>query len=250
MASAPWANASVTLLFTYYSSTKIRYSTPMTKPLFQRLLIIASVLLLLQGGAFFFLQRAKSSEVRPLNSELSEIPYDFGTPSDIGLWHGEDQDLDENIERTVGARHAISRSYTDGKTDRVITVHIADWDSLKTPTLPHPPVICYAASGAQIILREPITVNGVDEVDPMVAELMIVENRGVRTLVLYWYAWDEVVCTTRGQACLARLGMIGSREWPPVIKVMLSTRAIPNESDAKEALLDFASQIRQLTKEL
>lgn len=250
MASAPWANASVTLLFTHYSSSDIRYSTPMTKSLFHRLLIIATVLLLLQGGAFFLLQRAKSSEVRPLNSDLSEIPYDFGGPSEIGLWRGEDQELNEEIEKTVGARHAISRSYTDSKTGRVITVHIADWDSLKTPTLPHPPVICYAASGAEILSREPITVNGVNEVDPMVAELMIVESRGVRTLVLYWYAWDEVVCTTRGQACMARLKMIGSREWPPVVKVMLSTQAIPNESDAKEALLDFASQIRELTKEL
>lgn len=216
----------------------------MTKPLFNRLAIIATVLLLLQGGAFFLLQRAKSSEVRPLNSELTNIPYEFGD------WHGEDQEIDEGIEKTVGARHAISRSYTEGKTGRVITAHVADWDGLKTPTLPHPPVICYTASGAEIISRKPIEVTGADGAESMVAELMIVENRGVRTLVLYWYAWEELVCTTRGQACMARLKMIGSREWPPVVKVMLSTQGIPNESDATEVLKEFASQIREITREL
>ncbi len=59
----------------------------MKKPLIQRLWLIAIVLLVLQGGAFFLLQRARSSEVRPLHHPLAELPMQ------IGQWQGSDQVL-------------------------------------------------------------------------------------------------------------------------------------------------------------
>ncbi len=213
----------------------------MTSSLPKRLFTIATVLVLFLGGASFLLNRAKSSEVRPLRRDLNEIPVDMEN------WQGVDRKIDEEIEKTVGARHAISRTYTEAKSGRMIGVHIADWDSLKTPTLPHPPGICYPTSGAEIVHREPIVVEGPE---PITAELLVVKKNGAQSLVLYWYAWDKVVCTTRGQACLARLKMIGSREWPPVVKVMLDTSTFPNESDARDALQGFASQIRESTKGL
>ena len=213
----------------------------MTASLTRRLWIIAAVLLLLQGSAFFFLQRAKSSEVRPLRKDLHGFPYDLGD------WHGEDQDLDEAVVKKVGARHSISRSYRDAAFGRAVSLHIGDWDSLKTPTLPHPPTICYPAAGVQILRRETIEV---DDADPFQAELLLVEREGGRSLVLYWYRWDEQICTTRTQACMARLKMIGSQEWPPVVKVLLDTPCIPSETAALESLRNFAAEVRKWTRDL
>lgn len=225
----------------------------------KRLIIIAAVLILFQGGAFFLLQRAKSSEVRPLNGDLNAIPYRLEIEKRVEgqtvthVWQGENSRSagDEDIVRTVGARHAISRKYQD-ESGRVISVHIADWDSLKTPTLPHPPTVCYPSNGAKIIRSESVSVGGSNiESDPIDAELLVVENsQGVRSLVLYWYAWNDQICRTRWQACVARLKMIGSREWPPVVKVMLDTPAMPNEEESQAAITELATKIRELTKPL
>ncbi len=212
----------------------------MNKPLFRRLWIIAGVLLLFQGGAFFLLQRAKSSEVRPLTRNLSELPYDLGN------WHGEDQKLNEETAKTVGARQSISRIYRNGS-GRQISVHMGEWDSLKHPTLPHPPGICYPASGAEIIRQEEVEIGSTE---PITASLLVVERQGVQSLVLYWYCWDKLVCTTRGEACLARLKMIGSREWPPVVKVLLDSPVGPSESEALTSVTELAAHIRELTRDL
>jgi len=213
----------------------------MTKTITKRLFVIATMLVVFLGGAFFLLQRAKSSEVRPLHTSLNDA-----VPFSLGNWQGEDQKLDEEITKTVGARHAISRVYTDDS-GRAISLHIGDWDSLEHPTLPHPPAICYPATGAKIIGRETIHVGD----DQAKAEVLIVQNaKGVESLVLYWYCWDDQVCTTRWEACMTRLKQIGSREWPPVVKVMMDTPSVPNRSEALAVLRQFAGEIRNRTIDL
>ncbi len=171
----------------------------MNKPLARRLWIVAATLLVLQGGAFFLLQRARSSEVRPLHRDLSDLPFDIVTKdgNKESDWQGKDQILDEELTKTVGARQSIGRFYQNAA-GQGISVHMADWDSLQHPTLPHPPSICYVASGGKIISREPIEIAAKE---PIKAELMVVERGGVRTLALYWYSWNELVCTTRTEAC-------------------------------------------------
>lgn len=210
----------------------------------KRLFSVAIVLLVSLGGAQFLLNRAKSSEVRPLHKKLSEFPYE------LGGWHGEDKKFDERIEKTVGARHAISRVYRSTSkegTPRQVSLHIGEWNSLETPTLPHPPGICYPASGAEIVGREPVSVG---EADPIEAEILTVEHQGMQSLVLYWYQWNEQVCTTRWDACVARLKMIGRREWPPVVKVMLDTASISDHNEAKQTLKELAQEIRAETTSL
>ncbi len=103
------------------------------------------------------------------------------------------------------------------------------------------------ASGGRILSREPIEI---DSQDPIQAELMVVQRGSVRSLVLYWYCWNDIVCTTRTEACLARLKMVGSSEWPPVVKVLLDTPCLPTQDDALKRLTEFAAQIREYTKDL
>ncbi len=215
----------------------------MKSPLTRRVWIIALILLVAQGGAMLLLQRARSSEVRPLARELDALPMTIG--SGENQWIGENHPLDDETTKAVGARHTLGRIYVNGS--RMVSLHLADWDSFKQPTLPHPPTICYVASGAQIVRRESIEIG---EKDPIQAELMVVERNGLRSLALYWYAWNDIVCTTRTQACMARLKMIGSSQWPPVVKVLLDTPCVPSESQALEDLKRFAVLVREETKGL
>ncbi len=219
----------------------------------RQLLLVAALLFVLQGGAFALLARAKNSDVRPLHDDLNDVvQMEFGT-TDGSHWRSAESTPDDEIIRTTGARHAISRLYVN-EAGRGISVHIGDWNSLQHPTLPHPPWICYPANGAQIVGEEPFVLNEEDVVKenaiPQVAKILTVENKGMRSLVLYWYAWEDRICTTRWDATKARLSMLGSREWPPVIKVMLETPAAPSQEEAMEAITDFAAKIREMTRSL
>ncbi len=214
----------------------------MTTSFTRRLWIIAAVLLLLQGGAFFLLQRAKSSDVRPLRKDLDQFPYDLGD------WHGEDQELDEDDCQEgrsspqhqsqlpgccIGTRGHVAHRRL-GQSENAHVAPPSDVSVIRPPV----PRSCGV---------RPIEV---DDADPFQAELLLVEREGGRSLVLYWYRWDSQICTTRTQACMARLKMIGSHEWPPVVKVLLDTPCIPSETAALESLRNFAAEVRTWTRDL
>jgi hypothetical protein len=209
-----------------------------------RLWMTALVVVLAFGIGGLVLYRVSSVEVRPLNRSFSELPLE------IGGFIGEDQKFDEEIARSVAAVDSVSRMYKS-PSGVEITLHAAAWDSLSQPTLPHPPRICYVASGAQIVDQRQVTVDTENPTElPMVAQVLTIDREGRQSFVLYWYRWDDDVCITRSQAVLTRLRLVGQSEWPPVVKVMLETPCGLSPDDAIKSLTGFAAKIHEWSKTL
>ena len=209
-----------------------------------RLWTTALVVVLAFGLGGLVLYRVSSADVRPLKKSFSQLPLE------IGGFIGKDQQLDEQVARSVGATDSVSRMYKS-PAGVEISVHAAAWDSLDQPTLPHPPAICYVASGAQIVDQRQVTVDTENPTEPpIVAQVLTIDREGQRSFVLYWYRWDDDVCTTRSQAVWTRLRLVGQSEWPPVVKVMLETSCGLSPEDSLKSLTAFAANIHEWTKTL
>jgi len=66
-------------------------------------------------------------------------------PMNIGTWHGEDLDVEEDVRRTAGAVNYVSRKYTDETTGRVVTLWLIVGHS--RDVCRHTPNICYPIAG-------------------------------------------------------------------------------------------------------
>jgi len=127
-----------------------------------------------------------------------------------------------------------------------ILVHIAAFSGLGEPSLPHPPKICYPGNGWRVIAERPQPIEGL----PGPARLLTVEKEDTRSLVLYWYCWDNYVCTTRSEAIMTRLKLAGRSQWPPVVKVLIEMPLGKTPDATPELLADFAAKVREATDNL
>ena len=205
-----------------------------------RLWMAAIAVVVIFGFALALLHRMGSVEMRPLTKSLAEVPWQ------IEDYTGKVTTLDNRVAQEVDAKDAISRIYRN-PAGQEISIHVAAWDSLGQPTLPHLPMHCYPGTGAIIVGQRPVTVPAEN---PFQASLMSIDRDGRRSLVLYWYAWDERVCTSRSQACLVRLRLATYSQWPPLVKVLMETAVGQSEDDAQQRLLSFAVKIREATQSL
>ncbi|MHB8974675.1 MAG: EpsI family protein [Pirellulaceae bacterium] len=209
-----------------------------------RLWRTAFVIVLAFGLGGLFLYRVSSADVLPLKESFSQLPLE------IAGYIGKEQKLDEQVARSVAATDSVSRMYRNSNGVE-ISVHAAAFDSIGRPTLPHPPTVCYVASGAQIVDQRQVTVAPENSTEPpIVAQVMTVDREGQKSFVLYWYRWDNDVCTTRTQAMWTRLRLVGCSEWPPVVKVMLEIPCGNNPDESLKALTAFAANINEWTKTL
>lgn len=66
-------------------------------------------------------------------------------PMNIGDWHGEDKEVDENVKRTAGAVGAVSRQYRNVRTGEVVDLWLIVGHGRAISA--HTPDICYRSSG-------------------------------------------------------------------------------------------------------
>jgi hypothetical protein len=201
------------------------------------------------GLAGLVLYRVSTTTVRPLHETFASMTAKVD--GQLHGFQGRDQDKAEQDPETViltDSLDHVNRTYLNPETGQGIAMHIAAWDALDKPTLPHPPSICYVASGYSIADSQPIEIS--DGEDKVNARVLTMKRDGIELYVLYWYRWDRFVCTTRWEAVLARLKLIGQPEWPPVIKVMIETPVGPIPSDSLKALVTFAGDVNKSTKQM
>gem|GEM_PF-432667 len=66
-------------------------------------------------------------------------------PMDIGSWHGEDLEVEEDVRNTAGAVNYVSRRYTEASTGSVVTLWLIVGHSRNVCR--HTPNICYPNAG-------------------------------------------------------------------------------------------------------
>lgn len=206
-----------------------------------RLWLAAMVVVVTFGASLALAYRIGSVEIRPLHGALASLPLQ------IESYVGEDRELDPQVARRVNAIDSVSRVYNDPISGREVSMHMAAFTALGEPTLPHPPALCYRLSGAEVVGQRPVAIPAKS---PITAQLLTVERDGVRSYVIFWYAWDDKVCTTRSQAALTRLTLAGRSQWPPLVKVLLEMRVGSSADDALQAITDFAAHVRDETAQL
>ncbi len=206
-----------------------------------RLWVAAIVVALVFGASLAFAYRVGSAEIRPLRHPLAELPTELAT------FTGEDRELDPTVAKQVNAIESVSRVYLDQASGTEVASHLAAFSALGEPTLPHPPALCYRLSGADVVSQRPITI---DAEQPFTAQLLTVDREGVKSYVVYWYSWDNIICTTRSQAILVRLKLAGRSQWPPLVKILLEARIGGSADETLRALTDFAAHVRNETADL
>lgn len=191
------------------------------------------------AASLFLVHRVGSVEIRPTRHSIAQLPMT------IGSFTGVDHEMDPQVAKRVGATESISRKYTN-PSGVEISLFVATFTALGEPTLPHPPAICYPASGWRTVADEPVAIDGMSRP----ARVLTVDRDGSRSLVLYWYCWDEDICTTRGEAVMARLKRVGRSQWPPLVKVLLEMPLGRSPDASLELLTGFAGRVREETKDL
>ena len=105
-------------------------------------------------------------------------------PSQLGDWQGVDEPMNSGVLNVLQADAVLLRKYTNSKEENV-WFYVGYHRSQKEGQLIHSPRHCYPGPGWEITESEIIDLK-VGSVT-LRANKMLVDNRGNRRLVLYWY---------------------------------------------------------------
>lgn len=100
-------------------------------------------------------------------------------PKEIGEWKGQDIPLSERDYEILETRNLIMRDYKNSDGDSVYLYIIYSADNRRAL---HPPEICYSGGGSTILDKSVIPIT-----DSVTANRFIIENKGYRQLVAYWF---------------------------------------------------------------
>jgi EpsI family protein len=151
---------------------------------------------------------------------------------------GKDIDPDPKLLGFLQAESQIDRTYRR-PTGEEVTLH-AIWtsDYIKL----HFPEQCYRESGWTETNRQKVSLP-IPGHEPVPANLLTFEQGGQRIQVLYWLQLGDRIILSRTEHRLAlRSECWGKKEWPPLVKVMLTSPAA-NPVTAQERLEKMATGV-------
>ena len=186
--------------------------------------------------------RLTAMSLETVRVRMPDAPIE-SVPRELGGWTGEDIESDEDWFDLAQAADGINRRYVD-RTGRQAFVFVAVHDcmSRRGVGLPHHPEVCYTAVGYEIAHAEDLPLDGESD-SRRCPRFLHLGREGSQLFVMYWYELNGEVFTTRDTMRTAMWDLRGTREWPPVIKVLLQVSA-PNAADAKKQLVDLARPLR------
>ncbi len=200
-----------------------------------RVYIAAAILLGISLVAYGLKDRGMPTERASLEMNIQEMPRQLGT------WTAEDSPPDPEIFKATGAEMAIDRLYRDKK-GNTVSLHSAVFlEDFRTGVtgVPHPPEICYPASGYQLAGGETVYLDA-ESSPSRSARLLTFDKQGQRIYCLFWYQLGGTTyCTGDAQRRLIHT-FRGQTTWPPVVKVMLQTAAV-DPAEAKSRLTALAA---------
>jgi EpsI family protein len=209
-----------------------------------RLVIIIVLLAAIYAGSIWA-ERAGgwAKEIVLPQRSITELPMQ------LDGWSGESVEMDERIFRKTHAEEVVSRLYRN-KADKQMTVHGAVF-GIVTRKMPHPPTICYPASGWTTIKSDGQLVLDVSDGDPVTVRLLTFDMEGNRILVAFWFQMgDHIVVDDPGlRSARVAIRDSGVETWPALIKVMLQT-SVGNSGRSEARLQEFASLVYAWTKDI
>ncbi len=200
----------------------------------------AVALLVIYGAAQTLKGRGMPTEPAHPQLLLKEMPKLMGN------WTGEDEALDPEIFRHIGAQDAINRSYHDRR-GNIIAMHRAMFVEYGVQGHPHSPEECYPSAGYHVVETRDVYLDS-DKQHAHPSRLLTLEKDGQQIYCLFWYQiGSSTFCDGIAERPLV-LGLRGQKTWPPLIKVMLQASAASPEK-AEHQLKDLAEPIFAWTKE-
>jgi EpsI family protein len=137
--------------------------------------LAALAILLVSGLAVWSFQSRGSLSPRP--ESLSALPFELGS------YRGVDSPVGHNVEDMLRADYNLQREYLH-PLGQVVWVYVGYYGTQRGGTPEHTPKACYAAHGWDILEERSVVV---DRESGQRAVEYLVESRGQRQLVLFWY---------------------------------------------------------------
>ncbi|NLO07156.1 MAG: exosortase-associated EpsI family protein [candidate division WS1 bacterium] len=193
--------------------------------------LVAIALLLVGIGLTYAARRARPVDV------IYHPDFD-AIPLQIGELEGRPMATDEEVRQYLEAELMHTIAYGDQPREVIANViYGTSWRSV------HSPAQCYPASGWHVAWQRPITLPPAGDApheEPITAELMRVDRGGESLLVLFVFAHKGGTSTDYVSHSLAvATGPPGAGG----LSLMLSTRLLEEEEQARERLIEVASGI-------
>ena len=165
-----------------------------------------------------------------------------GLPLQLGEWTGASAEIDPMLARAVGAISLIDRRY-ENDAGRRASVHLATFPTAEV-TLPHPPDLCYTGGGWTILNDE-----WQRDTRDRQYRLMVVEQEGARSAVVYWYQLGSDVASNRDELRkILQKRRLEGKGWPPLVKVLIQVPIHFSGDDFKPAAEDLGARIYEWIK--
>jgi EpsI family protein len=142
----------------------------------ERASTLAAVAILLLAGLAAWVAQSRPALV-PSPQTLAELPFELGS------YRGVDSPVGQNVEDMLRADFNVQREYLH-PLGQVVWVYVGYYGTERGGTPEHTPQACYAAHGWQILEEETVSI---DAARGLRGVEYLVESRGQRQLVLFWY---------------------------------------------------------------
>ena len=204
-----------------------------------RTIWFAVALVALSQGTVFAVRWAfEPRHVLAPKQELTALPMELGdwkgTVPEKGI-----NGVDEKVFAVIGAQQAIDRIYTDPN-GRTCRLHLALWTDVGERA-PHPPEICYPSQGYTQETRTMVELPW--HPDRSVRSTQFRRKiDGAEIVTMYWYQIGEQVYVDRNGSRRVFRDFWGSRERPPMVKVLMQT-AQTNVKEDRAKLAELADKV-------
>jgi hypothetical protein len=202
-------------------------------------------LLLTQGGVAAVRALYEARQIRLPRESVTNLPIE------LGEWRASEEaagttGMDKELLSSVAADDAVTRLYRHHE-GWACSVHLAMWYQ-SDEWMPHPPHMCYDAAGFEPTQDQRVSLPGLDS-ERVAFQRYTNKATGQAVLILFWYQMGDRHYVNRDGSREVRRSYWGSRERPPLVKVLL--QIIDREDRQEEShMMELASEIYRYASEL
>jgi EpsI family protein len=170
--------------------------------------------------------------VEPPGWDLEQLPVKFEA------WTGQDVPADARLLEQLQARAEVDRQYRNPDGDQVHVHAVWTDDYVRV----HFPQQCYRESGWQQTASKDVSIP-VTSTAVLPGRLLTFQRDAGRVQVLYWFQLgDQFFLDRWGHRSARRHACWGTKQWPPLVKVMLETQ-VTGADEGETRLREIARHV-------